>query len=73
MKTLRKNSLKTMAEVLNKITEKRKRVMEENKTLTEKKKTERKRKDGERKHTLNQPPLLCAQSVALRTEDGDND
>ena len=33
MKTLRKNNLKVMAEVLNKITEKRKRVMEENKTL----------------------------------------
>ena len=44
--------------------------MEENKSL---KKIEKKSKEGERKITLNQPPLLCAQSVALRMEDGDND
>ena len=73
MKTLRKNNLKVMAEVLNKITEKRKRVMEENKTLTEKKKTEKKEKDGEKKHTLNQPQLLSAQSVSLLIEGGVND
>ena len=64
MKTLRRNNIKTIAEVLSRITEKR-RMMEENKV-----------KNGMvtiRENSLKQPPLLCEQSAALRMEEGDDD
>ena len=70
MKTLRRNNIKAVAEVLSEITEKR-RKMEEKKNPVAKKKTEGKQKDEKKKNTLNKPSLLCEQSAALRMEDGD--
>ena len=72
MKTLRRNNIKAVAEVLSEITEKR-RIMEERKNPVAKKKTEGKQKDEKKKNTLNKPPLLCEQSAALRMEEGDDD
>ena len=71
MKTLRRNNIKAVAEVLREITEKRSRIMEKRKNLVAKKKTEGKQKDEKKKNTLNKPSLLCEQSAALRMEDGD--
>ena len=71
MKTLRRNNIKAVAEVLSEITEKRRRIMEERKNPVAKKKTEGKQKDEKKKNTLNKPSLLCEQSAALRMEDGD--
>ena len=73
MKTLRRNNIKVMAEVLSKIIEKRRRIMEEKNKPVTKKKTEGKEKGEKKKDPLNQPPLLCEQSAALRMEDGDNE
>merc|ERR1712179_454680 len=71
MKTLRRNNIKTIAEVLNKITEKRRRIMEEKNKPVAKMKTKGKGKSEEIKNTLKKTPLLCSQSRALRMEDGD--
>ena len=52
MKTLRRNNIKAVAEVLSEITEKR-RIMEEKKNPVAKKKTEGKQKGEKKKNTLN--------------------
>ena len=58
MKTLRRNNIKVIAEVLSKILEKRRRIMEEKNKPVTKKKTEGKEKGEKRKNTLNKPLLL---------------
>merc|ERR1712033_50073 len=70
MKTLRRNNIKAIAEVLNKITEKRRRIMEEKNKPVAKIKKKGKGKSEKGKNTLKKPPLLCSRSRALRMEAG---
>ena len=60
MKTLRRNNIKTIAEVLNKITEKRRRIMEEKNKPVAKVKTKGKGNSEKGKNTLKNSPFLCS-------------